>query len=308
MDRQRDHDRALAALVRRQHGVIARRQLIALGIPEATIDLRVRAGRYLLLHRGVYAHGHSELRREGRWLAAVLASGPGAVLSHLHAAANWGLVADAAGWVHVSSPARSGMQRRRGIRLYKPHLPFDEVTEHDGIPTTTVSRTVLDVAASMEGRALEQVIRAAARRRRFDLVDQRAVVARHPRHPGAPALATLLARLEGRGTDDMRSKLEVFFGQLCDDHGLPRPVVNGRADGVRVDFHWPDTRLAIETDGFDFHSMPTVFEDDRARDQRLILAGWTVVRFTYDQVALRPGEVAQTVVTLLSRSWGACRW
>jgi hypothetical protein len=302
MDRQLARDRVVSELAARQHGVVARPQLLDLGLSSDLIDLRLRAGRLVSLHRGVYAWGHAQLRPEGRWMAAVLAVGPGAVLSHGHAAANWDLRPGLGGGVHVTLPGRTGRARRRGIRIHRPEL-FDaaDVDVHDGIPTTTVSRTLLDLAVTIRGRQLEQLVRRASQLRRFDLQELRAALERHPRHRGVPEMLRLIARMRGRGTEDLRSELEVHFLQLCDDHGLPHPIVNGHVAGVRVDFHWPSARLVVETDGFEWHATPSTFADDRRRDQRLTLAGYRVVRFTWDEVRGEPARVVRTLVALLSR-------
>ncbi len=153
----------------------------------------------------------------------------------------------------------------------------------------------------VRGRRLEQVVRRATRLRLFDLRDQRAVLDRHPHQPGAPELGRLLAAMRGRGTDDFRSPMEIAFAQLCEDYGLPRPVVNGIVLGERVDFHWPDAMLIVETDGFEFHAMPTTFANDRRRDQKLTLAGYTVIRLTWDQVTTDARATAAMISALLSQ-------
>jgi hypothetical protein len=301
MSRQLDHDRLIAELAADRHGVVSRRLLRENGLSSEIIDLRVRQRRLVLLHRGVYAVGHAELRREGRWLAAVAAYGPDAALSHGTAAVHWDIHDGAIVPAHVSVRRRSGVARRAGTVIHRVDLREDEIVLRDGIRTTTVARTLLDVAAQLRGRRLEQVVRRASRGRRFDLDAVELVLDRHPRAPGFVELKRLIISLRGRGTDDVRSRLEVAFGQLCDDHGLPRPQVNAIVMGERVDFSWPGTMLVVETDGFEFHSMPTTFAADRRRDQRLTLAGYTVVRFTYDQVVGDPRTTAQAVSALLAQ-------
>ena len=132
---------------RRQYGVVTRGQLLAAGVGETGIKERVRTGRLIRLHRGVFALGHRELRREGHWLAAVLACGPGAVLSHVDAAAHWNIRQSAAALVHVTVPTRAGRVRRRGLRIHRSgRLAAEQVTVHEGIPVTTLARTLLDLA------------------------------------------------------------------------------------------------------------------------------------------------------------------
>jgi hypothetical protein len=302
MPRQRTHDRVISATAARNHGVVPRAALLTEGVPLTLIDDRVRTRQLVVLHRGVYALGHAQLRPEGWWLAAVAAYGCNAALSHHSAASLWGLLDASLRPVHVSLPGRTAARKRRGVRPHRaPKLCLDELTVRDEIRVTTVSRTILDLSAKVRGRRLEQVVRRAARLRLFDLRDQRVVLDRHPHHPGAPELGRLLATMEGRGTDDLRSPMEIAFAQLCDDYGLPRPVANGIVLGERVDFHWPGTTLVVETDSFEFHAMPTTFANDRRRDQKLTLAGYTVVRLTWDQVTADARATAATISALLSQ-------
>jgi hypothetical protein len=307
MTRQSDHDRVISSLAARQYGVVARRQLLDAGVPAHIIDDRVKTQRLLCLHRGVYASGHRELRREGRWLACVLACGPRAVVSHGTAAIHWGLWEGPESPTHITTPRSGGRKQRRGMVAHRADLPADERTERAGIPVTSVARTTLDLAIRVRGRDLEQVVRRSSRRRLFDLVEYRRVVARRPHHPGAPELARLLVALEGRGTDDLRSRMETAFAQLCDDFGLPRPLANRIIEGQRVDFSWPRSTLIVETDSFEFHSMPTTFANDRTRDQKLTLAGYTVLRLTYAQVTADRAATAAVVDTMLQRSWSGSR-
>jgi hypothetical protein len=302
MPRQRTHDRVISAAAARTHGVVSRAELLAAGVPRTLIDDRVRTRQLVVVHRGVYALGHAQLRPEGWWFAAVAAYGQHAALSHGSAAALWDIWDGPLFPAHVSLAGRTAARKRRRVRPHRaPDLVEDEMTAVHGIRATTVSRTILDLAATVRGRRLEQVVRRAARLRSFDLRDQRTVLARHPRARGAPELGRLLVALDGRGTDDFRSRMEIAFAQLCDDYGLPRPVVNGLLLGERVDFSWPGTTLVVETDGFAFHAMPTTFAEDRRRDQKLTLAGYTVVRLTWDQVIADARATAATVSALLSQ-------
>jgi hypothetical protein len=302
MPRQRAHDSVISATAARHHGVVPRAVLVEAGVPETVIDERVRSRALVILFRGVYALGHAELRPEGWWLAAVASYGSRAALSHASAGALWGICEAPTFPVHVSLTDRAGARGRRRVVTHRPEaLPADELATRQEIRVTTVARTLLDLAGQTRGRRLEQVVRNASRLRRFDLREQRAVLDRHPRQRGAPELGRLLAALDGRGTDDFRSRMEIAFAQLCDDYGLPRPVVNGLVLGERVDFRWPGTTLVVETDGFAFHAMPTTFAADRRRDQKLALAGFTVVRLTWEQVTVEADATAHTIATLLSQ-------
>lgn len=302
MARQLDHDRLMSAIAARRHGVLSRTVLLEAGIGTGTIDDRLRQGRLVSLHRGVYSLGHSQLTDMGWRLAAVDAYGPAAALSHSSAAALWGILDGTLFPIHVALAKRSGTATRERTTLHRlTRIDADEVTFRGVIRVTTVSRTILDLAASVRGRRLEQVVRRASRLRLFDLREQQVLLDRHPHRPGVPELGRLLASLHGRGTDDFRSRMEIAFAQLCDDYGLPRPVVNGVIVGERVDFYWPGTTLIVETDSFEFHAMPTTFANDRRRDQKLTLAGYTVIRLTWDQVTADARATAAIVSALLKK-------
>lgn len=302
MGAQNDPDHQIEALASRQGGVILRPQLLAIGLGKKAIAYRVRIGRLLVEYDGVYAVGHRALTREGRWRAAVGACGPRAVLSHADAAAHWGLMPPRGRVIHVSTPVRSGRDPDRSrIRLHRVGtLRAWECAFNEGIPTTSVARTLLDLAPLLRPRAMEDTIAHANRLGLFDLVAARRCLVEHPRQHGAPALRRLLDGLEGVGAADLRSILEVRFVQLCDDHDLPSPQTNVMVAGFMVDFCWPATKLVVETDGFTYHSTPAAFERDRERDQHLTLAGYTVLRFTYNQVTQTPEAVAHRIRRLLT--------
>jgi very-short-patch-repair endonuclease len=295
-------DRQIGALASRQHGPVGHQQLRELGLSQRAITHRINVGRLIRYHPEVYLVGHTVLPREGRWMAAVLACGATAVLSHGDAAAHWGLMPARGHLIHVTRPSSSGRDPDpRRIRVHRvATLRAWERTINDRIPTTTVARTVLDVAPLLRPRAMEDVIAQANRLGLFDLVAARRCLDEHPRQHGAPALRRLLGDLRGEGAADLRSTLEVRFLQLCDDHQLPAPRANVSLAGFLVDFHWPGTKLVVETDGFTYHSTPSAFEADRQRDQHLTLAGYTVVRFTYNQITREPEVSAARLRRLLA--------
>jgi very-short-patch-repair endonuclease len=281
MRRQLATDRMIASLAGAQHGVASRAQLRCLGLSVAAIDHRVRAGRLHVIHRGVYAVGHAVLGTEGRWMAAVLACGDDAVLSHASAAAAWELRRVGSGAVHVTIPAETG-RRRRGIRLHRiSALRADDTTVHRGVPITTPARTIVDLARTLDHRQLEHVI---------DLADQRGLI--DFRDLQAANSASLQAVLRRYSSAPTRSELEERFLRLCDDHGLPRPETNVRIEGLEVDFVWRDRRLIVEVDGYAYHRSPSAFETDRERDVTLSIAGWQVLRFTWTQITRRAAWVA----------------
>ncbi|WP_445148816.1 DUF559 domain-containing protein [Baekduia sp. Peel2402] len=299
-----DPDHKIAELATAQHGPIARTHLRGLGLTDDDIDYRVRCGRLFRLYPQVYAVGHTVMTREGRWMAAVLACGDSAVLSHGDAAALWDLLPSRGAMIHVMTPSRAGrVPDRRRVRLHRVGtLTEDETTVLDGVPVTTPARTLLDLAPSHRPRAIEEVIERMDRLALFDLVAVRRCLEAHPRQSGAPKLRTVLDRLAGGNAADTRSALEVAFLQLCDDYHLPAPAVNTIVTGFLVDFFWPDARLVVETDGFAFHRTRTAFDADRERDQQLTLQGYRVVRFTYNQVTRQRRDTARRLRALIHRS------
>jgi predicted transcriptional regulator of viral defense system len=271
------HDVALAELARAQWGVVSLAQLDALGIGPRAAQRRAQAGKVRRVHRGVYAVGGAVLPREGRWLAAVMACGPAAVLSHVSAAVHWNLLQYEPARPEVTAPAsRKGAP---GIRLHRSHsLDAQDTTNHQGIPTTTVHRTLLDIAAQVPSHHLE---RALAQAERLQLYDHRAIE-----------------------TQFTRGELEARMRKLVRDHGLPRPGFNVSLDapdhpGLEVDCYFPTYRLVVETAGWDTHRTRQAFEDHRAKDAAILAAGCRVVRFTWRQLRYDPQTVADRLTAIL---------
>lgn len=233
-------------------------------------------------------------------MAAVLACGRGAVLSHASAAALWDLRRCSGSRIHVTVPSGAGRSRRPGIALHRSaRLDVDEVTIHDAIRVTSVARTLLDLAGDLVPGPLERAVEQSVILRIFDLESFDATLARHPTARGIRALSVIVASLrdEPRLT---RSELEGYFLDLCAARALPRPEVNQMVEGLSVDFLWRGHGLIVETDGRGTHATLMAFERDRARDARLTVAGYRVVRFTYRQIVHEPGSVARTVFALLA--------
>jgi len=283
-----DPDRAIAEIAARQSGVVARRQLVAAGLSHRQIDRRVASGRLHVLFRGVYAVGHRIVGAAGRWWAAVLACGDGAVLSHVSAAHAWQLRPSEAAVVDVSV-GRSGRLRRPGLRLHRRRsLSAAEVTVLDGLPITTPARTVLDLAAGgLRGAKLEAVVDVAVHER-LDFGDLERLL--RSRQPGTTALREVLGRYAA-GSVDVRSRLERLCVELCDSAGLPRPSMNVVVAGRVRDFFWADVPLVVEADSFRWHRSPARLSEDRERDVSLTLAGIPFLRFSYEQVVDRPAYV-----------------
>lgn len=285
MDGEPAPDGVIAALAEAHYGVVARRQLLAMGLTKTQIDRRIRARRLHAVHRGVYAVGHPVLTVEGRWMAAVLVAGRGAALSHATAAAAWDLRRTSSGIVHVTVAGRGGRERRAGLRIHRcATLTADDVTTHRGIPITTPARTIADLARSLKGRPLEQLV---------DLADQRGIIDADDLRPiRSAALQAVLRSFRSAST---RSELEERFLGICDTHGIPRPVTNAVIEGIEVDFVWHGRRLVVEVDGYAHHRSPSAFEADRERDVMLTTRGWRVLRFTWAHITRRPAWVAGAV-------------
>ena len=209
-------------------------------------------------------------------MAAVLACGDGAVISHRSAASLWGLLDPRGGPVDVSIQGTPGRKRRAGIRLHRcQSLASGLTTRRRGIPVTTPARTIADLRRMASAAELRRAIR------------QAGVLGLDP-GPGVKA-------------DGTRSELERRFLLLCQRHRLPPPEVNIRIAGLLVDFTWRSQRLVVETDGYRFHRGRAAFEDDRARDLRLRRAGFDVIRLSYRQVLDGPEQVARVLREALSQ-------
>ncbi len=291
----------LADLAGRQHGVVARRQLLGLGMTGRMVERRLRCGRLHPLHRGVYAVGHLAVTARGRWLAAVLAAGAGAVLSHRSAAALWGVRATAAALIDVTVP--HGRAARAGLRRHEIPLADDERTLCDGIPVTSPARTLFDLAAVLAPHALERAAAQAEAQRLAGAASLAAVLQRHAGRTGAPAVRALLASgaLDAGIT---RSALEERFLEFLDAHGLPRPQLNralavgGRT--IEADCVWPGRRLIVELDSRAFHDTGAAFERDRERDRALLAHGWQTARVTWRHVHAGGPATARDLRRLLA--------
>jgi hypothetical protein len=266
----------------RQFGVMSGAQLRDVGLGRGAVHNAVRSGRLHRVHHGVYALGHTLLRPEGHRLAAVLACGPGAVLSHRSAAAHWELLATSQQRIDVSAPrTRQGVP---GIRLHTSRsLDAQDTTRHEGIPITTVHRTLLDLAATTRADQLENAL---AQAMHLQLYDQRAiddVIARSNGHRGTKVLEEA-TRQEPQIT---KSMWEIRMLRLVRSAGLPEPICNEALHApdhgeCHPDFYWPAHGLIVETDGWEAHRTLAAFRKDRAKDAALTAAGYKVLRFTWD--------------------------
>jgi very-short-patch-repair endonuclease len=271
--------------------------LYDLGYSRSGIARRVERRRLLRVHRAVYAVGHRRLSIYGRWMAAVLACGRGAVLSHRDAAALHDLRRIGSGKIDVTAPSRHQLP---GIRAhYVRTLHVQDTTRVNGIPTATPARTYLDLAELLSHARLIDLLEAGQRQNKLDVSAIDAVIARHPGRHGIRALQGAVREL----TDEapvLQSGLERAFRALVRDHHLPMPRFNVYVEGELVDVVWPEHRLIVEVDGYKYHQGKRAFGNDRRRDRVLVRAHWTVVRFTDDQVDRDPAGVAAELSELLS--------
>jgi Transcriptional regulator, AbiEi antitoxin/Protein of unknown function (DUF559) len=292
---------AIARLAERQHGVVSLPQLQSLGLGKAAVSRRTQAGRLTRIHRGVYAVGHGRLTGQGRWMAAVLAYGDGAVLSHRSAAALHGIRPTSRRNIDVTVPSPSA-RPRPGIDVHRSAtLTPADVTVVDGIPCTSVARTLLDLGEVVDERGVEKAVDQADVLRLFDLRAVEEVLSRADGRRGAPVLRRVLAEYDGPTLTD--EELEERFFAICRESGLPKPAVNvwiTLDDGIayKADFLWRGEGLIVETDGWASHGTRRAFEHDRRRDRRLRLAGWEVVRFTWRDVEREPEETTKFLTAL----------
>src|SRR4051812_13389666 len=239
----------VATLATRQHGVVSRQQLRRIGLSEDVIDRWIAAKRLHVVHRGVYAVGHRRLSRDGVRLAAVLAAGPGAVLSHRSAAALWCIRETARLPIELTAPRE--VQRPR-LAVCRAVLPPDEVTVERGIPVTTPARTLLDLAALLDEHRLARAAERAAALRRASPTSLAELTARYPRRKGTPSVKRLIEEHRIVPTTTA-SDLERRFLTFLDANELPRPLVNESLDPFTPDFRWPNERLVVDLDGFETH-------------------------------------------------------
>jgi very-short-patch-repair endonuclease len=277
------------AIARRQHGVVEHGQLIALGFHPQAIKRRIANGRLHPLYRGVYAVGRPEITREGQWMAAVLACGPGAALSHRSAAAHLGILGDRSRLIHISFIAPGDRRSRRGIRVYRrgKALTEKDLTLHNGIPVTSIVATLVDLATFLNDTQLERAVNKADA---LDLIDPerlRAAIEGVTR-PGAARLRKLLDRHTFAVTE---SVLEQHFLPLAAKAGLPPPETQRHFPPHRVDFYWPDPDLVVECDSLRHHRTALQQTTDVERDHAHFCARRQRLRFTHHQVVRQKGHV-----------------
>ncbi|HZO05325.1 MAG TPA: DUF559 domain-containing protein [Solirubrobacterales bacterium] len=298
----RERSAATWSLARRQHGVVARRQLTELGFSRHAIAHRVEIGRLHRVGPAVYAVGLPDLTRRGRWMAAVLSCGAGALLTHNSAAALWGFGKEWGRGIEVATRG-SSPRSRPGVRVHRrPSLRPGSVAERDRIPVTTPVQTVIDLATQYGRSSLERMISEADQLGLFTPPSLRAAL---PEHAGEPGVAFLRATLDRRTFRLTRSELERAFLPIAAAVRLPVPLTKQMVNGFEVDFYWPDLRFVVETDGLTYHRTPAQQAEDRRRDQAHTAAGLTNLRFTHEQVRYEPDYVRR-ILAETARRLGVC--
>lgn len=276
-----------------QQGMVAHRQLIALGLTAEAIQHWRRRGLLHQVHVGVYAVGHTAISAGGRRMAAVLACGPHAVLSHQPAAAHLDLRRSSSPTIHVT--AGRGVAGPRGVKIHRVRrLHPDDWGVVGGIPVTAVPRTSLDLAEVLPLRQVVRVLEQAERLEVFDLNAIDALLARSRGRRGLKPLKQALAELTGeppRTNSDWERDLLDF----CDDRDIPRPELNVIVEGYLVDALWRDLKMIVELDSWAYHRSRRAFEEDRLRDATLELAGYVVRRLTWRMFEEEPEKMARLI-------------
>jgi very-short-patch-repair endonuclease len=287
---QRRIDALIGGMAARQRGVVARRQLLRAGVTRDEIDWRVAAGRLIPLHRGVYAVGHKAVTWEGRAVAALLAAGAPAALSHRAAAVAYEMLPADDRPIDVTVIGRQP-RGKAGVAIHSAKELT--VVRRRGLPVTEPARTLLDLATSLPSAVLELAYAEAQVRR---LVTPQDIRAKFDKHRGAPALRRILDT-----TEPTRSAIERRLVRLVKQAGLPRPKYNAPLHGYEVDALWEAQRLVVETDGWAAHGHRLAFARDRARDADLTARGYAVLRFTWRQIVDHPDVVAARIAAALAR-------
>jgi very-short-patch-repair endonuclease len=281
---------------------VARWQLMGSGWTREEIAWRIRAGRLDRIHAGVYSIGPRQLlTRSGRWMAAVLASGPEALLSHWSAAALWGIRPNGRSRIDVTVPHRS--RSSAAIFRHVSPVPGDERAIKGGIPLTSVPRTTFDLAATEDLDMIVAMVREAEFLNLWDRLSLPHLLARYPGKRGSLTVDAALERHKNEPPGRKRSKIERRFAPFLRRHNLPLPrfndpIVLGSKRYV-VDCHWPRTGEIVELDGWQGHGTRSAFRDDRARDRALRVAGYSVTRLTWNQLDDEPEEIAADLRSLL---------
>jgi very-short-patch-repair endonuclease len=289
---------AVAELAAKQHGLVTHAQLLRLGFSSGGISRLATAGRLHRVHRRVYAVGHALLSDRGRCLAAAMASGRGALVSHEAAAWLWGLLPSCPSLIDVTVPRHGG--KRSKIKLHHSStLVPEEHGKFGPIPATALPRTLLDLAATTSPRFTWSAIDRAERLNLLDLTQIDAMLTRRRGHRGAERLRKALEIYREPGF--YRARSERLLRRLVRKQGLRQPRINTWVDRFEIDAYWEEERFAVEVDGWEAHRTRKAFEDDRLRREEMKLAGIDVVPISARRIEQRPDEVGRHLALLLQR-------
>lgn len=275
-------------LAGRQHGIVTRQQLLALGFSSRSIEHRRATGRLHLVARGVYAVGWPALDKRRRWMAAALTCGEDAALSHRSAAALLGIGSELPARIDISTPRRCELRRPGLLVRGRPSLQASDIGTSDGIPVTSPVRTLIDLATELETLAVERAVNDADKRNLIDPETLRDELNGFQGEPGVRPLRLLLDKLFFQLSD---SDLEIYFRRIVKLADLPMPLSKQRVNRFEVDFFWPDLGLVVETDGLRYHRTPSTQTRDARRDRAHVMAGMTPLRFTHYEVRYEPARV-----------------
>jgi predicted transcriptional regulator of viral defense system len=297
-------DQRLARIAERQHGLVSRRQLEAIGLSSKAVTRRVEKGRLHRIHPGIYAVGHLVRTSEARWMAAVMACGSGSVLSHLDAAALWKIYDGEGARVHVTSIRKAGGRLAR-VQVHRARrLHPEDVTAKQGIPVTTVARTLVDLTDVL-GR--DRILRAIREAEFLQLLDLDTLNAAVQRAHGRNRLTVLKKAIQAHTPGQIvREELEHRFLELVRAAGLPPPETNvkitARGRTYEIDCLWREQRVAVELDGRAAHARTAAFESDRRKDAALSAIGLRPLRFTWLRVTREPGDVIAELAATLAQT------
>jgi very-short-patch-repair endonuclease len=283
----------IGELAGRRHGVVSLVQLHELGVSADFARARVRAKRWYALHRGVYAVGHEALTPKSHFIAAVYACGPGSLLSHRAAGALQGLL-DSTGVIEVT--ARRGCKPKPGIAVHRSrHVHRDDRAQVDGIPVTSVARTLVDLADVLNERQLTRAVRQAELLKVLDVRAIEAALERVPGRKGRHRLRRVLVAYQPEPRL-LRSRAERRLKRLCERHHLPQPQFNVEIAGYEVDVYWPEAKLAVEFDGAATHHTRHAFHADRRRDRALAVEGVQTLRVTWPDLDAALAEQVRAIL------------
>jgi very-short-patch-repair endonuclease len=285
-------DESIDRLAARQRGYVTRGQLLDAGLGREAIKYRLTNGRLIPIHTGVYAVGHAPLAGVDRAYAALLACGPGALLSHSTAACVWGLDHR---WPTPFEVIVENARRRPGIKIHRATITRKDVRRHHGIRVTSPARTVLDIAPRLTDNALARAVNDLRLERFLRIPDLAEVTARLPRHPGACRVRAFT----DNPTGPTRSEFEDAFAAFTDAHGLPRPEFNTRVAGYEVDALFTAQKVIVELDGWGYHRSKEAFERDRERDATTLVVGYRTIRITWERMTNRPHREAERLRRIL---------